>query len=391
MYNVVTRNKIADCGLKELPTEHFNISDDNQDPDGILLRSYVMSEDELQPNLKAIGRAGAGVNNIPVEACAEKGIVVFNTPGANANGVKEMVLASLFLASRDIVGGIAWAQSLKGETGVAKTVEKGKSEFVGPEIAGKRIGVIGLGAIGVLVANACRHLGMAVVGYDPFISVDAAWGLSRGVYKAASLDALLAECDYISIHVPVNKDTKGMFNKELFAKCKKGMRIINTARAELVDDESLLAAIEDDTIFCYVTDFPTEKMLGHKRIIPIPHLGASTPESEDNCATMASAQLRDYLLHGNIKNSVNFPDCEIPYTGKKRVCVIHKNVAKVISSITTAFANNHVNISNMINKSRGDYAYTMLDVDCDDPDGVEHDLCKLDNIIKVRVLHECDN
>ena len=386
MYKILTQNKIADCGLNELPGDKFTISDKESNPDGILLRSYVMSEEELTPELKAIGRAGAGYNNIPVEACAEKGIVVFNTPGANANGVKEIVLAGLLMASRDIVGGIKWAQSLTGETGVAKTVEKGKAEFVGPEIAGKTLGVLGLGAIGVLVANACRHLGMKVVGYDPFISVDAAWGLSRGVYKAPDLDSLLAQCDYITLHIPVNKDTKGMFNSEMFAKCKKGMRIINSARAELVDDAALLAAIEDETVFCYVTDFPNENMLGHKRIITIPHLGASTPESEDNCATMAGAQVREYLLHGNIKNSVNFPDCEIPHGDRKRVCVIHRNVAKVISAITTLFANKSINIENMVNKSRGDYAYTLLDVDSDDLNGIENELAKVDNVIRVRVV-----
>lgn len=386
MFKILTRNKIAECGLRELPAEQFTVSYNEKNPDGIILRSYVLSEDELTPGLQAIGRAGAGVNNIPVSACTEKGIVVFNTPGANANGVKELVLAGLFLASRDIVGGINWVQSLAGETGVAKAVEKGKSEFVGPEISGKKLGVIGLGAIGALVANACRSLGMSVVGYDPYISVDAAWGLSRGVRKAPDLDSLLAECDYISIHVPVNADTKGMFNKELFAKCKKGVRIVNSARAELVDDAALLHAIDDGTVYCYVTDFPTENMLGHKRIVPIPHLGASTPESEDNCATMAATQLREYLLYGNIKNSVNFPSCELPYVGKKRVCIIHRNVAKVIGHVTALFANRGTNIANMINKSKGDFACTMIDVDCPDIGEIEKDIAKLENIIKIRVI-----
>ncbi|MCL2578280.1 MAG: 3-phosphoglycerate dehydrogenase family protein [Defluviitaleaceae bacterium] len=386
MFKILTRNKIADCGLNELPKEHFNISDNEKSPDGIILRSYVLPEEELTPGLKAIGRAGAGVNNIPVDACAEKGIVVFNTPGANANGVKEIVLAGLLLASRDIVGGINWAQGLVGQTGVAKAVEKGKAEFVGPEISGKRLGVIGLGAIGVLVANVCRSLGMSVVGYDPFISVAGAWSLSRGVHRASDLDSLLAECDYISLHVPVNEDTKGMFNKEMFAKCKKGVRIINSARAELVEDAALLSAIDDGTVYCYVTDFPTENMLGHKRIVPIPHLGASTPESEDNCATMAAAQLREYLMYGNIKNSVNFPNCELPYTGKKRVCVIHRNLPKVINPVTAILAERGSNISNMIMKSKGEYAYVILDVDCPSLDGVEEEIIKIDNIINVRVI-----
>jgi len=386
MFKILTRNKIAECGLNELPNNHFTISDDEKNPDGIILRSYVLPEEELTPGLQAIGRAGAGYNNIPVDVCAERGIVVFNTPGANANGVKEMVIAGLLLASRDVVGGINWAQTLAGTEGVAKAVEKGKAEFVGPEISGKRLGVIGLGAIGSLVANACRSLGMSVTGYDPFISVDGAWGLSRGVRKAPDLGSLLAECDYLSLHVPVNKDTKGMFNKELFAKCKKGMRIVNTARAELVDDEALLAAIDDGTIFSYVTDFPTEKMLAHKRIVPIPHLGSSTPESEDNCATMAAAQLREYLLYGNIKNSVNFPDCEIPYVGKKRVCVIHRNLPKVVNPVTTILASRGSNIDNMVMKSKGSYAYVILDVDCPSLEGVADEIAKLDNIINVRVI-----
>jgi D-3-phosphoglycerate dehydrogenase len=386
MFKILTRNKIADCGLKELPKEHFTVSDNETNPDGIILRSYVLPEEELTAGLQAIGRAGAGTNNIPVEVCAEKGIVVFNTPGANANGVKEMVLTGLLLASRDIFGGIKWAQSLQGQTGVAKTVEKGKAEFVGPEISGKRLGVIGLGAIGGLVANACRLLGMSVVGYDPYLSVDAAWSLSRGVHKAPNLDSLLKDCDYISLHAPANKETKGMFNAEMFAKCKKGVRIVNTARAELVDDDALLAAIEDGTVYCYVTDFPTEKMLGHKRIVPIPHLGSSTPESEDNCATMAAAQLREYLLYGNIINSVNFPTCELPYVGKKRVCVIHRNLPNVISPITTMLAQRKSNIADMLMKSRGNYAYAMIDVDCPDLGNIKEEISKLENIINVRVI-----
>ncbi|MDR0273495.1 MAG: phosphoglycerate dehydrogenase [Clostridiales bacterium] len=386
MFRILTRNKIADCGLKELPKDKFAVSDDEKSPDGIILRSYVLPEEELTPGLKAIGRAGAGVNNIPVEVCAEKGIVVFNTPGANANGVKEIVIAALLLASRDIVGGINWAQSLEGQASVAKTVEKGKSEFVGPEILGKKLGVIGLGAIGGLVANACRALGMDVIGYDPYISVDAAWELSRGVRKAPDLDSLLAECDYISLHVPVNDKTKGMFNTDVFAKCKKGMRIVNTARSELVNDDALLKAIEDETVFCYITDFPTEKMLGHKRIVPIPHLGSSTPESEDNCATMAAAEIREFLLYGNIKYSVNFPDCELPFTGKKRVCVIHRNLPNVINPVTALIAKRSSNIANMVMKSRGDFAYAILDVDCDDLGDIKQEIEKLENIINVRVI-----
>ena len=386
MFKISTKNKIAECGLSQLPKEKFTVSDGEKNPDAILLRSYVLPEEELTPGLLAIGRAGAGVNNIPVEVCAEKGIVVFNTPGANANGVKELVIAALLLASRDIVGGVNWVQGLAGETGVAKSVEKGKSEFVGPELFGKKIGVIGLGAIGVLVANACCSLGMSVVAYDPFVTVDAAWRLSRGVHKAPNLDLLLAECDFISLHIPVNKDTKGMFNREMFAKCKKGMRLINSARAELIDDDALLEAIENDTIFCYVTDFPNEKTLGHARIVPIPHLGASTPESEDNCATMAAAQIREYLLYGNIKNSVNFPNCELPFMGKKRICVIHRNLPNVVNSVTALLSKRSSNIADMLMKSLGNYAYAIIEVDCPDLGNIADEIIKLENVINVRVI-----
>lgn len=386
MYKILTLNKIAECGLVELPKDSFTVSDNEKNPDGIMVRSYVLPQEELTDGLQAIARAGAGVNNIPVENCAEKGIVVFNTPGANANAVKELAIAGLFLSSRDVVGGIAWAQGLAGQTGVAKLVEKGKSQFTGPEVAGKTLGIIGLGAIGVLVANACRSLGMRVLGYDPYISVDAAWSLSRGVRKAPDLDSLLAECDYLSIHVPSNVETKGMFNADVFAKCKKGVRILNFSRSELVDNGDLKKAIDNDTVACYVTDFPVEEVLGNDKIITIPHLGASTPESEDNCATMAATQLRDYLLYGNIKNSVNFPDCEIPYVGKKRVCVIHRNVAKVVGPVTSIFADRSINIDNMLNKSKGEYAYTMLDVDADSLTGIEEELLKVSNIIKTRVI-----
>lgn len=386
MYKILTLNKIANCGLDELPDTQFSISDDEKNPNGILVRSAVLAQENLNDGLQAIARAGAGVNNIPVESCAEKGIVVFNTPGANANAVKELVMAGLFLSSRDVIGGINWTQGLLNRTGVAKLVEKGKSQFAGPEVAGKNLGIIGLGAIGVLVANACRHLGMSVFGYDPYISVDAAWGLSRGVRKASDLDSMLAECDYISIHVPSNTETKGMFNSDLFAKCKKGVRVLNFSRAELVDNTAINEAINNGIVSCYVTDFPTEELLGNDKIITIPHLGASTPESEDNCATMAASQLREYLLYGNIKNSVNFPDCEIPFVNKKRVCVIHRNVARVVGPITTLFADRSINIDNMLNKSKNEYAYTMLDVDAANVEGIEEEILKIDNILKVRVI-----
>jgi len=390
MFKIQTLDKIAQCGLVELPVERFTICDSSasniENPDGLLLRRYVLPPEELNDNLQAIARAGAGVNNIPIESCAERGIVVFNTPGANANAVKELVIAGLYLSSRNVIGGINWVQSLQGETGVAKLVEKGKNQFIGPETAGKSLGVVGLGAIGVLVANACRTLGMRVYGYDPYISVDAAWGLSRGVRKAADLDTLLTECDYLSIHVPSNAETRGMFSSDIFAKCKPGMRILNFSRAEIMDNTAIKEALDKGLLSCYVTDFPVESVLGHDKIITIPHLGGCTPESEDNCATMAAIQLRDYLLYGNIKNSVNFPSCELPYVGKKRVCVIHRNVAKVVGPITSLFSDRSINIDNMLNKSRGEYAYTMIDVDGDNVEGIEEELLNIANVIRVRVI-----
>jgi D-3-phosphoglycerate dehydrogenase len=386
MFNILTLNKIAACGTSQLPADQFAVWDNYEKPDGILLRSYSMEEKDLTPGLHAIGRAGAGTNNIPVDKCADKGIVVFNTPGANANGVKELVIAGLFMASRDIIKGVNWAQSLAGQTGVAALVEKGKAQFGGPEIGGKKLGVVGLGAIGILVANSCRRLGMSVIGYDPYISVDRAWSLSSGVHKAASEDQIYAEADYLTVHIPANKDTKQKFNASFFAKCKRGIRILNFSRSELFDNNALKAALDNGTVACYVTDFPTEDLLGHDKIITIPHLGASTPESEDNCATMAAAQLRDYLLHGNIRNSVNFPDCEMPYVGKKRICIIHKNVANVVGSVTSLLGEKGINIDNMLHHSRGDYSYTLIDVDQGNLTNFEEALKSIDAIIRVRII-----
>lgn len=384
MYKILTYNEIAQCGLDELPGDRFDVSDFNRKPEGILLRYHEL--DDLPDGLLAISRAGANVGNIPVESCAERGIVVFNTPGATANAVKELVLAGLFLSSRNIIGGISWAQSMANQKGVAKLIDKGNPQFVGPEVAGKTLGIIGLGAIGVLVANVCRHLGMRVHGYDPYISVDAAWNLSRGVRHAPDLDSLLTECDYLSIHTPSNVETKGMFNSDTFAKCKKGVRLLNFAKAELVDNADLKEALNRGIVSRYVTDFPTEDLLGDDRIITIPNLGPVTPEARGNCAVMAAAQLREYLLYGNIKNSVNFPNCEIPYVGKKRICIIHRNVAKVVGPITGLLADHSVNIDNMLNRSGGEYAYTMLDVDGGSLQNVYEELLKIANVIKVRVI-----
>ena len=386
MFKVLTLNKIAQCGIQEFPTAQFSVSSEEKNPEGILVRSQVIPQEEINAELLAVARAGAGTNNIPVDYCTEKGIVVFNAPGANANAVKELALTGMLLASRNIVGGINWVQGLAGQTDVAQMVEKGKSQFVGPELAGKTLGVIGLGATGILAANASCALGMKVIGYDPYVSVDFAWNLSPEVQKAPDLDTVFAESDYITLHLPANAKTKGMFNDETFAKCKKGLRLINISRAELVDDAAVKKAIADGIVACYVTDFPNEEMLGNEKIVPIPHLGASSPESEDNCATMASAQLRDYLLYGNIKNSVNFPNCEIPYVGKKRVCVVHRNEANVMADITGLFAGKGANVANMVSNSKGDFAYTILDVNGDVPGGIADELAKLDNVIKVRVI-----
>jgi len=386
MFNVKTLNEISESGINEFPKGQFAVSDNVKNPDGILVRGLDIPLEELNQNLLAIARAGSKVDNVPVESCSEKGIVVFYTPGANANAVKEMTLAGLLLASRNVIDGVNWTQGLAKQSGVAALVEKGRHQFDGPELAGKSLGVVGLGAIGVLVANACRHFGMRVLGYDPYISVDAAWSLSRGVRKAPELDSLLMECDYISIHASSDEETKGMFNGDVFSKCKKGVRLINFARAELVDNEAVMAAIDNGTLASYVTDFPSEELLGNDKIITIPRMAGATPESGDNRAAMAATQLREYILYGNIRNSVNLPDCEIPYVGKKRICVIHRNVAKVVGPITSLFADRAINIDNMLGKSKGEYAYIMLDVDSDNVDGVEEELLRMESVIKVRVI-----
>jgi len=386
MFKIQILDKITDHGLAELPKKHFTVSTSTKKPDGILVKDHVLTQGDLNENLQAIAETGTVTNNIPEESCSERGIVVFNTPGANANAVKELVLAGLLFASRNVIDGINWTQSLTKDDDAADLVEQNKTRFIGPEIAGKTLGIVGLGAIGVLVANACRGLGMRVLGYDPYISVDAAWGLSRGVRKAPDLDSLLAECDYLSIHVPFNSETMGMFNADVFDKCKKGIRLLNFSSSEIVDNIAVKEAIDSNIVACYVTDFPVNSLLGYDKIITIPNLGASTPESEDNCAIMAAIQLREYLLYGNIKNSVNFPDCEIPYAAKKRICVIHRNVARLVGPITSLFADRAINIDNMLSKSKGDYAYTMIDIDTDFIDGIEEGLMAVDNVIKVRVI-----
>ena len=386
MYNIQTLNKISKYGTDNFDTAKYTVADEVANPDAIMVRSAAMHDMEFGSNLLAIARAGAGVNNIPVDKCAEQGICVFNTPGANANAVKELVIAGLLLTSRKIPDAMIWAQTLKGNGAeVGKMVEKGKSQFAGPEIMGKTLGVIGLGAIGVLVANAAIALGMKVVGYDPFLSVKAALGLDPSVKTAADVKELYAAADYVTIHVPFNADTKGTINADAIAAMKDGVRVLNFARGELVDNSAILPALESGKVAAYITDFPSDEVLGAKGVIAVPHLGASTPESEDNCAKMAALELIDYIENGNIKNSVNYPDASMNAAGTK-ICVMHKNVPAVISALTTALGDAGLNIDNMLNKSKKDYAYTLLDVAGNVSDDVVAKLSAVDTVIKVRVI-----
>ncbi|MBS1156481.1 MAG: D-3-phosphoglycerate dehydrogenase [Proteobacteria bacterium] len=390
MFKIQTLNKIAACGLDRLPRDDYESATEIVNPDGILLRSADMHSMDIPASVKAIARAGAGVNNIPLDKCTERGIVVFNTPGANANGVKEIVIASLLMSSRNLHEGITWTNSLKGKGAeVPALVEKGKSQFVGPEIQGKTLGVIGLGAIGVLVCNAASALGMKVMGFDPFISVEAAWKLSHDVIKAPSLDTLIAESDYITIHVPVNKDTKNLFNEERIGRMKKGARLLNFSRNGLVDNAAIKAAIASGKIAGYVIDLPEDELIGVDKVLCVPHLGASTPESEDNCAVMAVDQIREYLERGNIKNSVNFPTCEMAPTGKTRITLSNKNVPNVLSSITTLVAASGLNIDDMLNKNKGDVAYNIIDVSGEVTDNLVAKLKAVDGVISVRILPAC--
>lgn len=387
MYNIKMLNKISPAGTNVFDKAKYSVTLECDSPDAIMVRSTAMHDMEFDSNLKAIARAGAGVNNIPIDRCSEKGIVVFNTPGANANAVKELAICALLLASRKIVAGANWAQSLKGNVeDVAKAVEKGKSEFVGPELAGKTLGVIGLGAIGAQLANTAIHLGMNVLGYDPYITVDAAWSLSKTVKHENDLDKIFAESDYISIHVPSTPETKGMINAGSIAKIKDGARIINLARADLVKAADIKAAIAEGKIASYVTDFPTEEVLGVDGIVAIPHLGASTPESEDNCAYMAAAELIDFLENGNIKNSVNYPNVSIPRTSDTRVCIFHKNVPEMLAKISTVFANDKFNIENLFNGSKKDNAYTLVEVNGKVSDSTVEKIKGIDGVVRVTVI-----
>ncbi len=387
MFRIKTMNKIAQVGLNQFPAD-YQVGDNVEGEEGILVRSAKLHDYPFPDTLWGIARAGAGTNNIPVAECAQKGIVVFNTPGANANGVKELVLAALLMASRDLVGGVEWvkAQAATPDTDVAAAVEKGKSAFVGPELYRKTLGVIGLGAIGALVANAALSLGMEVYGYDPFLSVDTALRLDRHVHVVKDVAELYRVSDYVTIHVPYTPDTRHTINADTIAQMKDGVRVVNLARGELVDDEAMMAALQSGKVARYVTDFPNNTITLAPNVVPIPHLGASTPESEDNCAVMAAQQLRDFLENGNIKNSVNFPNVEMERSGVQRLCIIHRNIPAMLANITAQLSGDGVNVENMTNKSRGDFAYTLVDVGSPVEESVIDDIRAIDGIIRVRVI-----
>lgn len=386
MKNIFCLNAISKYGTDML-TEEYQLAEELNGADAVLVRSASMHGTEFPESLKAIARAGAGVNNIPLEECAQKGIVVFNTPGANANAVKELVIAGMLLASRDVVGGIAWCQSIKDDPDIAKAVEKGKKAFGGCEIKGKKLGVIGLGAIGVQVANAATSLGMEVYGYDPFISVNGAWALSRNIRHITAVDTIYQECDYITVHVPLLDSTKGIINQKSISMMKKGVVILNFSRDLLVNDEDMAAALNEGKVHKYVTDFPNTKSANMAGAIVIPHLGASTEESEDNCAMMAVTEIMDYLENGNIQNSVNYPNCSMGVcSAASRVGVLHMNVPNMIGQVTGTLASGNVNISDMTNKSRDKYAYTLLDLEhCADDETIQK-LKDIDGVLQVRVI-----
>jgi D-3-phosphoglycerate dehydrogenase len=388
MYNIRKLNSISGAIYEYLDKNTCNIGENVEDCDAILVRSANCHELEFPQNLVAIARAGAGVNNIPIDKCSKMGIVVFNTPGANANAVKELVLAAMFIASRNIVDAIEWAKTLKGAADIMQLVEKGKKQFVGPELYGKTLGVIGLGAIGVMVANAAHALGMKVIGYDPYISIESAWGLSQYVGRALTLDELLEESDYITLHVPLVDNTKSFIGKAEIAKMKKGAILLNFARNGLVDYEPLYEALKSRKIGTYVTDFPTDELLGLPGAICIPHLGASTPESEENCARMAAQQLRDYLDTGDITNSVNMPGAKLPFSGLFRIAVIHANKSGMVGQMTAILAETGANITDMLNKSKGDIAYTIMNLDEKVPAEAVDKLRTIEGVIRVRTFEK---
>lgn len=392
MYTIKSMNNIADVGLNVFEqADNFTVNDDAATPDGLILRSANLHDMTFDSHLKAIARAGAGVNNIPVQACTEQGIVVFNTPGANANAVKELILTTIMAVSRNLLDGVNWTRELQGKgDDIPKLVEAGKKQFVGREVKGKTLGVIGLGHIGALVANNALDLDMDVIGFDPFISVDTAWNLSRNVQRALTIEQLFAASDYITVHVPLTNDTRGMFNQKTFSVMKTGAVILNFSRGELVNEEDMRVALDNGKVGKYVTDFPNENVLSMKNVVPVPHLGASTKESEENCALMAARQMKDYLETGNIRNSVNFGNVVIPFTGKQRVTVMHKNVPNMVGQITGALSDYSLNIADMMNRSKNDYAYTLIDIDNqitgDVVPGLTEKLSSIEGVIFARII-----
>jgi len=386
MFRIQTLNKISPLGLDLFPRDKYEIASDIPNPDAIIVRSTDMNDMEIPSSVLTIARAGAGYNNIPVKRCSEKGIVVFNTPGANANAVKELALAALLISSRNIVGGINWTTSVADKPDVAELVEKEKSKYTGPELKGKTLGVIGLGAIGVMVANDAMALGMKVIGYDPYISVDAAWHLSREVARADSLESLLVKSDYVTLHIPQSEATKGLLDADKFRIMKKDARIINLSRNALVKDKDIVEALEAGKLNCYVTDFPTPELLTCKKVIGIPHLGASTPEAEDNCAVMAVLQVRDYLETGEVRNSVNFAPCKLEQRYPYRLLVINKNIPNMVGQITTNLASANINIQDLINHHLDDYGFNIIDTEQEIPENVLDQIRKVDGIIRVRLV-----
>ncbi len=386
MFKYHCLNPIAEVGLGKFSDQYVK-TENVEEADGILVRSAAMHDMQLPDSLLAIARAGAGVNNIPLDKCAEKGIVVFNTPGANANGVKELVIAGMLLAARDVVGGIEWVKDNQSDENIGKTAEKAKKNFAGTEIEGKKLGIVGLGAIGVRVANVARHLGMEVLGYDPYVSVDAAWNLSRDVKHVLNVEEIYAECDYITIHVPLMDSTKGMINEEAISQMKDGVILLNFARDLLVDEKAVLTGLKSGKIRKYVSDFPNAVTAGQEGCIVIPHLGASTEESEDNCAVMAVKELKNYLENGNIVNSVNYPNCDMGVCAQAgRVAIFHKNIANMITKFTACFGDIGINITDMMNKSRGEVAYTMLDIEQPASGEIISKLQSIDGVFRVRVV-----
>lgn len=391
MYNILTLNKIAPAGLNKLPKDTFTVGDDIANPDGIILRSYAMHEMDLPESLLAIARAGAGTNNIPVNKCAEQGIVVFNSPGANANAVKELVLCALLFSSRDVIGGIDWVKTLKDQPDADKLVEKGKSQFIGPEIMGKTLGIIGLGNTGGRIAVAAAALGMQILGYDPYLRESDAYGkFTQNFTYTADLAQIMRESDYITVHVPLTNENKYMFNREAFSQMKKGVRLLNFSRGELVNNADLKDAIAQEIVAHYITDFPSAEVLNIDKVIALPHIGASTPESEENCAVMAALEIKEYLENGNIQNSVNYANCTLPITpGKTRIGVHHQNIPAMIHAITSVVSKEGLNISNIVSSSKGDYAYCLLEIDAptDQAEKLRAEIAAIAGVIRVRIMN----